>query len=108
MEAKKVPEVGSLPKDQQNFNLPSELVDVLISQIGSLPGFYHFVKHNVRERSRRSLDDHSETLLSEPRVSLIRMYFFIVSLLVDFQLITVLLPVESKNRHSLIPPAIFV
>ncbi|KAL9969268.1 hypothetical protein ACROYT_G021464 [Oculina patagonica] len=37
-------------------------------QIGSLPGYYHFVKHSVRERSRRSLDDHSETLLSEPRV----------------------------------------
>ncbi|XP_068698846.1 uncharacterized protein [Montipora foliosa] len=37
-------------------------------QIGTLPGYYHFVKHSVRERSRRSLDEHVENLLSEPRV----------------------------------------
>lgn len=97
METRKVPEIVSHLKDQQIFNLPLKLVDILISQIGSLPGYYHFVKHSVRERSRRSLDDHSETLLSEPRVSLIRVYFFIVSLLVDFHLITAELPVDSKK-----------
>lgn len=37
-------------------------------QIGTLPGYYHFVKHSVRERSRRSLDERVENLLSEPRV----------------------------------------
>ncbi|KAK2570518.1 PC3-like endoprotease variant B [Acropora cervicornis] len=42
-------------------------------QIGSLPGYYHFVKHNVRERSRRSLEEHVETLLSEPRRSIQRL-----------------------------------
>ena len=41
-----------------------------VKQIGSLPGYYHFVKNTVGERSRRSLDDHSQTLLKEPKVGL--------------------------------------
>ena len=70
MKVRTVPELVSLLRDKQQCQ--PALVDVLIifiSQIGSLPGYYHFVKHSVRERSRRSLDDHIETLLSEPRVS---------------------------------------
>ncbi|EDO29787.1 predicted protein [Nematostella vectensis] len=42
---------------------------VNLGQIGSLPGYYHFVKRSTEMRRRRSLDEHADRLQDEPQVT---------------------------------------